>query len=92
MLILNFLVAEKQRTTAERPDIEIDTDKIYQPKYFLKWLNIKTEVKKYIYLKNAMLWKSNFGFFCLFVCFHNKQEAMDTFQVKMNQISSRETS
>lgn len=34
VLILNFWVAENQRTVAERHEIERDTDKIYQTKYF----------------------------------------------------------
>ena len=46
VLILNFLITEKQRRAAKRPEIERGSVKINQPRYFQNTLTLKTNSQK----------------------------------------------
>ena len=89
VLILNFLMVNKPGTATESHGIKRETDKIYQPKYFKNALILKQKFK-FIYemeLNRCIALEKGFGF-----CLHRKQEGMDLFQVRMDQILSRSTS
>ena len=57
MLVLNFLIVEKQRTAAKRPGIEKGTVEINQPRYFKNALNFKKSKNVFAKWKLKMLWR-----------------------------------
>ena len=55
VLILNFLIAEKQRTAAKRPGIEREFVEINKPRYFKNILNFKKSKNVFFRWKSPTL-------------------------------------
>ena len=60
--ILNFLIAEKQRTAAKKPGIERGTVEINKPRYLKDALTFQMSRNVFVKWKSKMLWRSGFAF------------------------------